>query len=136
MVSEQLQSGSAERVRDFYRDFYRADRMAVIAVGDFDPAAMEALIRTQFSGLPTLPPTPRPVYPVPPHQDTRYVVVSDREAQGSSVSIIHKHPASTYLTTGDYRRSMMRGLVQDMVSEVFRDRPPTRRAVSASLRRR
>jgi zinc protease len=118
-LPEQLKAVPAERVRDFYRDFYRADRMAVIAVGDFDPVAMEGLIRAQFGGLPALPPAPRPVYPVPPHQDTRYVIVSDREAQGSSVSIIHKHPASTYLTAGDYRRSMMRGLVQDMVNGRF-----------------
>ena len=118
-LPEQLKQVPTERVRDFYRDFYRADRMAVIAVGDFDPAAIEAQIRTQFSGLPTRPPVPRTEYPVPPHQDTRYVVVSDREAQGSSVSIIHKGPAEDYLTVGDYRRSMMRGLVQDMVNGRF-----------------
>ena len=118
-LPEQLKEVPAERVRDFYRDFYRPDRMAVIAVGDFDPAAMEAEIRTQFSGLPARPPVPRTEYPVPPHQDTRYVVVSDREAQGSSVSIIHKGPAEDYLTVGDYRRSMMRGLIQDMVNGRF-----------------
>lgn len=118
-LPEQLKAVPAQRVRDFYRDFYRADRMAVIAVGDFDPAAIEALIRAQFSSLPTLPRVAREIFPVPPHQDTRYVVVSDREAQGSSVSIIHKEPAGEYLTVGDFRRSMMRGLAQDMVGGRF-----------------
>lgn len=114
-LPEQLKAVPAERVRDFYRDFYRPDRMAVIAVGDFDPAAMESLIRTNFSGLAARPSAPRPVYPVPAHEATRFAVVSDREAQGSSVSIVHKRRAEAYVTAGDYRRSMMRGLVYDMV---------------------
>ena len=46
---ELLKTVSAQRVRDFYQDFYRADRMAVIAVGDFEPADIEALIRAHFS---------------------------------------------------------------------------------------
>jgi zinc protease len=118
-LPEQLREVAAERVRDFYRDFYRADRMALIAVGDFDPVEIEALVRAQFSGVPTRLPEPRTVYPVPFHQDTRFVVVSDREAQGSSVSIIHKRPADSYLTVGDYRRSMMRGLVWQMIRDRF-----------------
>jgi zinc protease len=118
-LPEQLKAVPADRIRDFYRDFYRADRMAVIAVGDFDPASMEALIRSQFSSLPTLPPAPRQTYPVPPHQDTRYVVVSDREAQGSTVSIIHKEPAGQFLTVGDFKRSIMRGLALDMLGGRF-----------------
>ena len=91
-LPELLKTVPAQRVRDFYEDFYRPDRMAVIAVGDFDPAEMETLIRTHFGGLRSRPPAAREVYPVPPHQDTRVVVVSDREAQGSSVSIIRKRP--------------------------------------------
>ena len=118
-LPELLKSVPAERVRDFYRDFYRPDRMAVIAVGDFEPAAMEALIRANFGGLPARPPAARVLYPVPPHQDTRYVVVSDREAQGSSVSIVHKRPMEPFRTAGDYRRSFLRGLVHDMVDARF-----------------
>jgi len=118
-LPDQLKEVAAQRVRDFYRDFYRADRMALIAVGDFDPEAMESLIRAQFSNLPARPPAERPVYPVPTHQDTRYVVVSDPEAQGSSVSVVHKRPAAAYRTEGDYRQALMRGLVQQMVSDRF-----------------
>ena len=113
---ELLKTVSAQRVRDFYQDFYRADRMAVIAVGDFEPADIEALIRAHFSALPARPPTARVVYPVPPHQETRYAVVSDREAQASSVSIVHKRALESFHTIGDYRRSFTRGLVHDMVN--------------------
>jgi zinc protease len=118
-LPELLKSVPAQRVRDFYRDFYRADRMAVIVVGDIDPADIEALIRTHFAPLPSRPPAARPVYPVPAHEETRYVVVSDPEAQGSSVSIVHKRPLEALRTVGDYRRSMMLGLVHDMVGSRF-----------------
>ena len=118
-LPELLKSVPAQRVRDFYRDFYRPDRMAVIVVGDIDPSNIEALIRTHFGSLPARPPVPRLEYPVPAHQDTRYVVVSDPEAQASSISIVHKRPLETLRTAGDYRRSMMLGLVHDMVGSRF-----------------
>jgi zinc protease len=118
-LPELLKSVPAQRVRDFYRDFYRPDRMAVIVVGDIDPAAVESLVRTHFGTLPSRPPAPRPIYPVPSHQETRYIVVSDPEAQASSVSIVHKRPIETLRTVGDYRRSMMLGLVHDMFGSRF-----------------
>ena len=118
-LPELIQTVSAQRVRDFYQDFYRPDRMAVIAVGDFEPAEMETLIRAHFGGLSARPPAARTVYPVPQHQDTRVIVVSDREAQRSSVSIIRKRPAEALRTVGDYRRSSMRGLVRSMMNARF-----------------
>ena len=118
-LPELIETVAARRVRDFYEEFYRPDRMAVIAVGDFDPAEMETLIRTHLGGLPSRPPVARAVYPVPPHQDTRVVVVSDREAQGSSVSIIRKRPLETFRTVGDFRRSVILGLARDMFNARF-----------------
>ena len=41
-----------DRLKKFYTDWYRPDLMAVIAVGDFEPAAIEALIRSHFGGDP------------------------------------------------------------------------------------
>ena len=114
-----LRTVPAQRVRDFYEEFYRPDRMAVIAVGDFEPEEMEALIRAHFGGLASRPPTDRSLYPVPPHADTRVLVVSDSEAQSSSVSIIRKRPAETLRTVGDYRRSTMGRLVRNMVRSRF-----------------
>ena len=46
-----LKTFPAQRLRDFYRDFYRPDRMAVVAVGDFDTERIEALIREHFGTL-------------------------------------------------------------------------------------
>jgi zinc protease len=48
---EILKSFPPQRLRDFYRDFYRPDRMAVVVVGDIDPQRIEADIRTHFGPL-------------------------------------------------------------------------------------
>ena len=48
-----------DRLKKFYTDWYRPDLMAVIAVGDFDPAAIETLIRSHFGTIPAAS-SPRP----------------------------------------------------------------------------
>lgn len=111
-----IRSFPVQRLRDFYRTYYRPDRMAVIVVGDIDPGAAEALIREHFAGLRNPAPATRPVYPVPLHDETRYASVSDPEAQASSVSVIHKRQIEKLRTYGDYRRSIVEGLVRQMLN--------------------
>jgi zinc protease len=43
-----LKAAPASEIADFYRHFYRPERATIVAVGDFDPAAMEAKIRARF----------------------------------------------------------------------------------------
>jgi zinc protease len=43
-----LQKAPASLIADFYHHYYRPERATVVAVGDFDPAAMEAKIKAQF----------------------------------------------------------------------------------------
>ena len=54
-----LANAPPERLRSFYDDWYRPDLMAVIAVGDFDGDAIEAMIRENFGDLQG-PADPRP----------------------------------------------------------------------------
>src|SRR5262249_17044406 len=55
-----------DRVRQFYKDWYRPDLMAVVAVGDFDKAAVETIIKNHFTGIPKAASSkPRPSYPIP-----------------------------------------------------------------------
>jgi zinc protease len=116
---EILRTFTPQRLRDFYQTYYRPDRMAVIVVGDIDPAAIEAQIREHFSAFKTPAPAARTIYPVPTHQDTRYATVSDPEAQSSSVTVIHKRPLQTLTTTADYRRLLVRSLVHQMLNARF-----------------
>src|SRR5262245_48911183 len=118
-LPDTLKSFPPQRLRDFYTQFYRPDRMAVIVVGDIEVAKAEALVREHFSGIPTRPPATRAVYEIPNHQDTRYVSLSDRELQASSVTIMHKHPLRELRTLGDYRRTLAEGLVYQMINARF-----------------
>ena len=116
---EILKSFPPQRLRDFYRDFYRPDRMALVVVGDVDPQQIEAEIRKHFGPLQAQQGSARPVYEIPPHQDTRYVSVSDREAQGSSVTLYHKREKRDLRTVADYRRTVVQGLMYQMLNARF-----------------
>ena len=63
---ENLKSFPHQRLRDFYRDFYRPDRMAFVVVGDIDPVEVEAQIRTHFGALKAASTGARQPAPIPP----------------------------------------------------------------------
>ena len=116
---ESLRTFTVKRLRDFYTTNYRANRMAVIAVGDLDPAAIESLIRQRFGAMPGTKGATRRPAEIPPHRDTRFVTVSDREAQGTSVSVIMKGPFHALETLEDYRRSLVESLAYQMINSRF-----------------
>lgn len=118
-LPEVIRTFPPERLRDFYRDHYTPDRMAVIVVGDLDPEVAERMIREEFGRIPARVQTARPVHPIPPHAETRYVSVSDPEAQGSSVSVAHKRPRRALRTAADYRRVVVESLVRQMLNARF-----------------
>jgi len=116
---EVLKSFPHERLRDFYRDFYRPDRMALVAVGDIEVDEMEAQIRMHFGPLSAPPAGARANEPIPPHEETRYVSVSDPEAQGSVVTVYHKRPLRELRSMADYRRSVVQSLMYQMLNARF-----------------
>lgn len=46
-----INSISGERVREFYRQHYTADRMSIVVVGKIDPGKWLAAVRSRFSGF-------------------------------------------------------------------------------------
>jgi zinc protease len=112
-----LESFPHERLRAFYRDWYRPDLMAVVAVGDFDPSVVEGLVRTHFASIATpAAPKPRPAFPVPDHDETLFAIASDPEASMTSVAVYSKLDVRDQSTYGDYRRSIVEGLFSGMLS--------------------
>ncbi|MEX2283841.1 MAG: insulinase family protein [Gemmatimonadota bacterium] len=112
-----LETFRPETLRRFYRDWYRPDLMAVVAVGDFDAAQVEQLIRTHFSRL-TRPPTvrPRPVYPVPDHAETLVKIVTDPEATSASVEVYQKLDPRPAGTEASYRAGLVDYLFASMLN--------------------
>jgi zinc protease len=117
---EVLKSFTPQRLRDFYTKWYRADRMAVVVVGDVDPELARKLVAKHFGSLPK-PATAaeRPVHPIPPHEETRFGIATDPEAQQSSVAVLHKHPFDPMETVADYRHGLVRSLVHQMLNARF-----------------
>lgn len=116
---ENLQSFTPERLRAFYQQWYRPDRMAVIVVGDIQPDEALRQIREHFGPIPAAGDrAARPTYPIPPHAETLVSVVADPEAQGSNATLVFKNPARTTTTVADYRRD----LVESLVSQMFNAR--------------
>jgi zinc protease len=116
---EILKSFPHQRLRDFYRDHYRPERMAVVVVGDIRAAEVEALIRENFGSLQRREGPARPVFDIPGHKDTRYVSVSDPEQTASSVSVLMKRPFEPLETVGAYRRSLLKSLANQMLNARF-----------------
>ena len=113
-----IENAPYEALRRFYRDWYRPDLMAVVAVGDFDVEEIVGLIREHFGSIPAAKdPRPRPSYPVPPHDDTLFSIDSDPELTSTTASIYYKHPAQGEGTYGDYRRSLVEGLYHGMLND-------------------
>ena len=117
---EVLKTFTPDRLRAFYTTWYRPDRMAVVAVGDIDPAAIEALVKSEMGPLPRAPgPAPDRVYDVPLQDELLVKVATDPEAQGSSVSMLSKRRRSDETTVGDYRRDLVNRLAFQMINERF-----------------
>jgi len=120
---EVIRGFPSERLRAFDRAWYRPDRMAVVAVGDVDPAALEAAIRAAFADVKGGGPEEAlPVYDIPPHAETLVSVATDPEARGSAVTLIFKHPRVVEKTVGDYRRSLVESLFHAMVNDRLSER--------------
>ncbi|MCH7410257.1 insulinase family protein [Belliella sp. DSM 111904] len=107
-----------ETIRRFYRDWYRPDLMAVVAVGDEDPDKLEALIKEFFSGLENPEnPKEREAYKVPVHEESFVTIATDHEAPGIQVQLYYKHKALPTSTREDYRNILKRRLYSGMLSQ-------------------
>ena len=91
--------------------------MAVIAVGDFDKAAIEAQIKSHFGSIPAASsPKPRPAYAVPDQPGTRYSVITDPETTVTHIGVYGKMAARDQTTVGAYRQQMVERLFSGMLS--------------------
>jgi zinc protease len=117
-----IKAAPRDRLSAFYKKWYRPDQMAIVVVGDIDPAAAEKLVRSHFQAA------ARPGEPVgsvdrsiPPHQETLYSLATDPEAQGWTVTLAFKSPFEQQRTVADYRAALVRQLVGEMLNPRLRE---------------
>jgi len=104
---EFIEGATPELLERYYRDWYRPDLMAVVAVGDFDAAAVESEIKAVFSGL-VNPDSSRPrtdaVVPLP--REYRAATIRDPEVSDLAATVIALRAKTVERDYGQMRQSL------------------------------
>jgi zinc protease len=119
---EIVESCSYETLKNFYRDWYRPDMMAIVAVGDFDKNWIYNLMEKHFAAIPAVEnPRERILYPVPNHDDVLFAIATDPEARYTEIDIYFKSELRTQKTVADYRELLMEQLFNNMLNTRLRE---------------
>ena len=114
---DNLRNFEQAEIERFYADWYRPDLMAVVAVGDFDPAEVESMIRDRFSRIPVRPePVERPYYDVPDHADTYFSIATDPELSQGQIGIVSIQDPTPLRDVMDLRENLIGRLANGMLN--------------------
>jgi zinc protease len=123
-LPEIITEAPASRLEGFYKKWYQADNMALIFVGDFDGAALEASLADHF--LIKKPDTPmqKPQYdlPNPKKGNVETLILTDPELTMTNINLYFKR--SREAKRGDlsfYRSEIIDILIDTMLSLRFQD---------------
>lgn len=118
-TKENLETFKHEEIRQFYKDWYRPNLMAVIAVGDINVDEMEAKIKQHFGKYKNpANEKPRKTFDIPNHKETFVSIAKDKEATSAMVQMIYKdtEKAKATVTVGDYKADLIDGLFSQMIN--------------------
>jgi zinc protease len=123
-LPEIIETAPAERLMGFYRKWYKPENMAVIMVGDFDGAALEASLAEHFHIQKSTGNFRRPLYdlPAPKKGSIRSLILTDQELTQTRVDLYYKlknreRPGDL----GGYRESIIDYLAGTMLFMRFDD---------------
>jgi zinc protease len=115
---ELLQNAQPEPLRRFYRDWYRPDLMAVIAVGDFDKAEMEREIKERFGKIPPVE-NPRPRITSSARAGTEPIVDIFRGRVIPGVSVLWKGESQPEDPQSAFQQALIRQLLLRDLQHTF-----------------
>ncbi len=122
-LPEIIEKAPREALVRYYRDWYRPERMAVVAVGDFEAPAVERAILEAFGAIAETEPSRGAVdWDVPAAADTAFALSDDPEVTRTSIGIGWKRPLVSEATPAGYRRDLVRGLATSMLNDRFAER--------------
>ncbi|MEM8888410.1 MAG: pitrilysin family protein, partial [Bacteroidota bacterium] len=115
--TEIIESFTPETLERFYKDWYRPELMAVVAVGDFDVDQVEAQIKEKFGRIPKSADNVRDrgVYPLKDHEETKVVIAADEEFPFNVVQFMTKHDHVPIKDMEGYRKNVARNLGMSML---------------------
>lgn len=106
----------------FYKDWYRPNLQAVIIVGDVNVKEVEAKIKEYFNdNVNPANPKPRVMETIPANVEPLIAIATDKEATSTTLQMIWKHSKAPQGTIGNYRESIVRSLINGMISARFQE---------------
>ena len=119
---ENLKTFKPESLTTFYHTWYRPDLQALIVVGDVDVDRTEAKIKEVFADIPAAEnPKPKDVITIPDNTEPLIGIVTDPEAQSSSVEFLWKSEATPEEFNSTVQ-GMMTDLIKSIYSQIFSER--------------
>lgn len=119
---ESIKTMTPDALRRFYEDWYRPDLMTVVAVGDFDPAAIEQGIIERFTPLRNPARTrTRPVIEYGPLEETRVVRWIDPDLTNAFAEITFPGLREPRLTRNDVRDDLLIRFAFEMITNRLSD---------------
>jgi zinc protease len=113
-----LKNFKYERIRTFYKDWYRPDLQAVAISGDIDSATAMAYLKKHFAGLENpKKPKPREYVEIKNRTKPEAMIVTDKEATNATIyTMFPFNKKKDDVTVADYRESLKAALAQSMLN--------------------
>ncbi len=119
-TDQTLKTFKPETLKNFYKTWYRPDLMAVIIVGDIDPAEAEKSLQKHFAVYqnPKMA-IPRPsIIPIKARTTQEAMLVTDEEATNTIVQIFNFiKPSPKFKTWSDYRTSTINNILSSLINQ-------------------
>ena len=112
-----------QALRDYYHKWYGPDNQAIIVVGDIDVDTIEAKIQALWADVPRRENYgERPIYTVNHNDKPLVAIVTDKEAEGSRITLEYKFdqlPEEMQGTAQEYMLKLVRELACDILNNRF-----------------
>lgn len=115
-----LKNFKHETLKSFYKNWYRPGLMAVLVVGDIDPAEAEKKIIAHFSSYkdPAGAPVRPAIIPIKPRTAPEGLVITDDEMTSTVIQVYNFiKPANKINTWAAYRNSIIENLVSTLINQ-------------------
>lgn len=116
---EVLENFRPEVIRQFHKDWYRPDLMAIVVVGDINVDEVEKKIKDNFSKYKNpSKPKERKTFDLPNHRETLVAIETDPDATNSMVQFIMKDSDAYQpdVTVEQYNRSLVEQITSTMLN--------------------
>ncbi|MDR2101163.1 MAG: insulinase family protein, partial [Treponema sp.] len=123
-LPEVITNAPASRLQNFYKTWYHPGNMAVILVGDFDGAKLEAELASHFTAPAPDAAPERPEFDLPPPEKNRFraQVLTDPELTYTRIDMYYKRsPQAPGGNLSSYRQGIIDNLIDRMLSLRFDD---------------